>query len=61
MNSGGDSFVATPTYRRENLRAGHRIDGSAIVDQLDATTVIFPGQQAAVDRHGNLIITEGAA
>lgn len=58
VNFVGDSFVATPTYRRGNLCAGHMIEGPAIVDQLDATTVIFPGQQASVDRYGNLILTE---
>jgi N-methylhydantoinase A len=52
------AFATTPTYRRENLCSGHMIEGPAIVDQLDATTVVFPGQGAAVDRHGNLIISE---
>lgn len=49
-------FVATPVHRRADLLAGHRIDGPAIVEQLDTTSVIFPGQVARVDAHGNLII-----
>ena len=53
-----EEFQTVPTYRRDALRAGHRIGGPAIVDQLDATTVIFPGQAASVDRHGNLVISE---
>jgi N-methylhydantoinase A len=61
VNFENEIFVATPTYRRETLRAGHRIDGPAIVDQLDATTVVLPGQHATVDRHGNLIIEETEA
>lgn len=61
VNFENEIFVATPTYRRETLRAGHRIDGPAIVDQLDATTVVFPGQHATVDHHGNLIIEETEA
>ena len=49
-----------PVYHREALLAGHVIDGPAIVDQLDCTTVILPGQQATTDRLGNILITEGA-
>jgi N-methylhydantoinase A len=61
VNFEGEIFVAAPTFRREALHAGHRIDGPAIVDQLDATTVVFPGQHATVDRQGNLIIEESEA
>ena len=48
-----------PAYRRDALRAGHRINGPAVVDQLDSTSLVFPGQTADVDRHGNLIIRLG--
>jgi N-methylhydantoinase A len=50
---------ATPVYRREALLADHVIQGPAIVDQLDCTTVILPGQSARTDRLGNLMVTEG--
>jgi N-methylhydantoinase A len=49
-------FVSTPVYRRERLLAGHRLDGPAVVEQMDSTTVLLPGQWAAIDGHGNLII-----
>ena len=55
---GGDTLRATPAYRRESLLAGHRIDGPAIVDQLDSTTVLLPGQTARADRYGNLLVSE---
>lgn len=48
-----------PAYRRGALCAGHRIGGPAVVDQLDSTSLILPGQTAEVDRHGNLIIRMG--
>jgi N-methylhydantoinase A len=32
------------------------VRGPAIVEQLDTTTVIPPGQRATVDRIGNLVI-----
>ena len=33
------------------------VDGPAIVEQYDATTVVLPGHVAAVDPHGNLLIS----
>ena len=55
----GGRLAPAPTYRREALLAGHRIEGPAIVDQLDSTTVLLPGQTALADRHGNLQVSEG--
>ncbi len=49
--------VPTPIYERNRLSAGVRIEGPAILTQLDATTVILPGETAKVDRYGNLIVT----
>jgi N-methylhydantoinase A len=49
-------YVDTPVYRREALRAGNVIDGPAIVEQVDSTTVILPRQRAEVDRFGLLTI-----
>jgi len=54
-------FVPTPVYRRERLRAGHRLRGPAIVEQMDSTTVILDGQEATVDARANLVIVTGAA
>ena len=55
--------TACPVYDRESLRAGHALTGPAILEQLDSTTPIFPGDTAVVDRAGNLIIqvANGAA
>jgi len=52
-------FVPTPIYRRERLLSGHRIAGPAIVEQMDSTTVLLPGQHATVDDHANLLIETG--
>ena len=46
----------TPFYERERLRAGDRIEGPAIVEQYDSTTVIPPGLSAEIDEHGNIVI-----
>ncbi len=53
--------VETPVYARPALRPGQRIDGPAVIEQLDATTVVFPGDAATVDGRRNLILRMGAA
>jgi N-methylhydantoinase A len=48
--------VETPCYARSRLTPGMAFEGPAIVDQDDATTVVFPTFQARVDSVGNLIL-----
>jgi N-methylhydantoinase A len=43
-------------YARDELLPGHEIVGPAVIEQLDATTLVFPGDRAAVDGFGNLLI-----
>lgn len=51
-----DAPVEAQVYNRADLRAGHRIEGPAIVEQLDTTTPIYPGDVAEVTPDGHLII-----
>ena len=46
----GTGPVDTPVYQRDHLPAGTRLDGPAVVEQLDSTTVVAPGAAAEVDR-----------
>jgi len=46
----------TPVYDRGNFGAGSFIEGPAIIDQLDCTTVIPPNWKLNVDSFGNLLI-----
>jgi N-methylhydantoinase A len=55
-----EASVETPVYERASLSAGQSVRGPAVVEQLDALTVIHPGDLARVDAHGNLIIEVGA-
>jgi N-methylhydantoinase A len=55
--SGG--FVDCPIYERAGLAPGAEFEGPAIVEQMDSTTVVHPGQAASVDAWGNLIIRTG--
>ena len=50
----------TPVYRRERLPADAAFEGPAVVEQLDCTTLVEPGDRAATDRDGNLVITLAA-
>ena len=49
--------VDTPVFARSRLRPGTEIAGPAILEQLDATTVVHPGDRARVDGHANLDLT----
>jgi N-methylhydantoinase A len=55
--SGG--YVECPVYDRYRLGAGSVIDGPAIVEEFDSTTVIHPGYRATVDRFGNMLCARG--
>lgn len=44
-------------YDREKLHCGNVINGPAIVEQMDSTTIILNNQKAVVDEYFNMIIT----
>ncbi len=48
--------TATPIYDRSLLGPGHTIQGPAIIEQVDSTTVVYPQQRATVDAYMNLVI-----
>jgi N-methylhydantoinase A len=43
-------------YNREKLRAGNRIAGPAIIEQMDATTLVLPEMIGRVEPYLNLIL-----
>jgi len=49
-------FVETSIYNRSKLLLDAKIEGPAIVEEPNSTTVIPPGANAAVDGYGNIII-----
>lgn len=55
--SGG--FTECPVYDRRLLEPGHRVDGPAVVEQMDTTTLLLPGDVAVVDELRNLVVTVG--
>ena len=48
--------VDTPVYQRDRLPCGFGFQGPAIVEQVDATTVVPPGASAEIDKYLNIII-----
>ena len=56
ISLGGTTSEAT-LYERDRLEVGATIEGPAIVEQFDATTVIPRGWRAAVDGFRNLMLT----
>ena len=47
----GDGFVETDLVQLEEVRAGHRIEGPAIVEHSATTLAIPPGRAATLDTH----------
>ena len=47
---------ATPVYWRDHLPTGIAFDGPAIIEQMDTTIVIEPGNRVTDDADGNIII-----
>lgn len=50
----GGQQIAANVYHRGDLGPGTRIEGPAIVEQYDSTTVVPPGWRVQVDGAGNL-------
>ena len=54
---GSDRALKTQIYQRDRLRQGQSISAPAIIEQADTTTLVYPGQSAAVDERYNLLIS----
>jgi N-methylhydantoinase A len=52
----GATACEAALYERDRLDIGAVVEGPAIVEQFDATTVIPPGWRAEVDRRRNLVL-----
>jgi N-methylhydantoinase A len=49
-------FVECPIHDREALAAGVAIEGPAIVEERDSTTLVYPGYSLTADGWGNLVL-----
>jgi N-methylhydantoinase A/oxoprolinase/acetone carboxylase beta subunit len=48
--------AATSIYDRATLEPGDVVEGPAVIEQLDSTTLVWPNQTASVDAYGNLVL-----
>ncbi|MDF1855630.1 hydantoinase/oxoprolinase family protein [Pseudooceanicola sp.] len=55
------TWQATPIYQREALPLRAVIDGPAVIEQMDTTILIPPGDRAEGDAIGNILVTIGGA
>ena len=49
-------LIEVPVLQRQHLEVGERVQGPAIIEQSDTTTVVYPGDVAVPDDLGNLLI-----
>ena len=49
----------TRVYERETLPTESSLDGPAVIEGAESTTVVHPGQRARVDSNANLIVEIG--
>jgi len=51
-----EGFRPTGVFDRGKLLRGNVIDGPAIIEEPDASTLVHPGWTASVDEHANLVL-----
>lgn len=49
-------FTPCPVVDRTRLCWGNVVPGPAVIEELDATTLVHPGFQATADQYGNLLL-----
>ena len=52
----GRQAVHCPIYLRSGFKAGDRLDGPAVIEELGATILLYPGDQMQVNQFGHLVI-----
>ncbi len=52
----GGKMRKAQIYDRSKLKAGNKIEGPAVVMEMDSTTVILQGHTGSVDKFGNILI-----
>lgn len=53
------AYEPVPIYARTSLKIDQEIQGPAILEQADTTTVVCPGQSIRLDENGNVLLTVG--
>jgi N-methylhydantoinase A len=51
--------VDCPIYLRSGFKAGDRLEGPAVVEEVGATILVYPGDRTQVNEFGHLVIEVG--
>ena len=54
-----DGPVECPIHRRASLRSGAELEGPAVIEEPDSTTLVFPADRLSVHESGVLVLTVG--
>ena len=49
-------YIDTSLYERRELKSGNSLIGPAIIEQMDTTTLVYPGQKVSIDEYQNIRI-----
>ncbi len=53
-----EGATQTPVYRRESLSSAFNVNGPAIVEEAESTTIVLPNWSVRVDENGCLVLTK---
>jgi len=53
---GQGSFADTPVWARDALLAGNVLIGPAVMEEVSATTVLYPGDRGVMHESGSLLV-----
>ena len=48
--------VDCPIYLRSGFKKGDRLDGPAVIEEVGATILVYPGDKMQVNEFGHLVI-----
>jgi N-methylhydantoinase A len=51
--------ILCPIFLRSGLKAGDRLDGPAVIEEMGATILVYPGDKMHVNEFGHLVIDIG--
>ena len=52
----GQRSLLCPIFLRDGFKAGDRLDGPAVIEELGATILLYPGDKMQVNEFGHLVI-----
>jgi N-methylhydantoinase A len=54
----GRQTVDAQVWLRDELRAGDRVEGPALITEAQTTTVVAPGWRATIDPNGHIVLEQ---